>query len=233
VALHARHPLLGLLLVLTSVATGACKSKAPDVLKEFPPPRLAKLSPHLEAEPRVLLAQCKGDLMLRTRLGSKTLKLDDARGTFELVSLGNSDVNATLDVALPKILAADQTQRAGPLAWRIVGMRPAAYDDGPVPVWGGSKGGMREQDRLQRTVVAELEYNRVRTRVVHSIEFERLDGSDVFPTAVHLWRLALDPRAHRLEFPAQQLALTNGRPVTRGDTSLKSAELNLDCTLTE
>jgi hypothetical protein len=192
--------------------TSGCKPERPDVLQEFPPPRLAKLALHVTQRTHTMSAQCDGELSLRTRLDAVTRELKGATGMLTLSTNGKTELTGSLSVPFPPGLSLSSTEPP-PLRWRIVETKA----DTGIGAW-------------STQVIAELEYNRVRTRAVHSLEFKPSTEPDMPPSEVHLARLALDPNAHRLTMPNEQ---QSGRPTALGADPLKRADLTLHCRLEE
>jgi hypothetical protein len=213
------------ILLLMLCGIGACEPKAPDVLQEFPPPRLAKVSPNVEMRALSMTAECAAELSMQTRSTSKTLHLSGARGTFELPASGKLDMNAELSVSLPGDISDGSTGSRRPLVWRLLEVHPRVKDNGL-----STRTESTAASSMQ--VVAEFEYNRVRTQVVHLLEFENPDHPSAPPTKVHLSRLSLDPSAHRLQFPATAYP-PGGRPTSNAGSQLKRVELTFHCGLRE
>lgn len=201
------------------------------MLREFPPPRLAKLAPNVTQQPRTLTAECGGELTFRTRANATTLPVREAHGTFTLPGGTNTGLDATLSVALPPELAAENSS-SSELTWRVLEVRAANEGDGSfATVTNGSMGGA-PPNPSSFSIVAQVEYNRVRTQNVHSLVFETEDPTSA-PHKVHLLRLALDTSAHRLRLPVETATATERRPASWPSKSARRVELNLHCGLTE
>lgn len=188
------------------------------MLREFPPPRLAKLAPSVAQRTLRLNAECKGELTLRSRTNSANVSVSDAHGTFELT--GNQ-VEGTLSVPLPPQLSMGPAS-SDPLAWRVVEVRPQSENPG--------FGSAANLGKTSLSVLVEVEYNHVRTQTVHLLEFETGEPGSI-PSKVHLFRLALDPNAHRLRLATELTNATDGRPPN--GNPLKRVELALHCGLSE
>lgn len=205
----------------------ACRPEKPDVLQEFPPPRLANLAPNNVAHPHDLNARCSGELVLKTRGETTSLPIAEAHGTIELGGGASRVVNATLSVPLPEQLG--HTSSSAPtLEWRVLEVRSEEGFESAVPTAASRSRSRGNSVTTSLSVVASVELNRVRTQAVHRLEFEYADLG-LAPNRVHLSRLVLDVNAHRLKFPGDAQAFTgHGRG---NGTTHKRAELSLHCGL--
>lgn len=175
--------------------------------------------------PHDLDARCTGELVLKTRGDATSFPVNDASGSIELAATGNRVRTATISVPMPEQLR--HTPSSPPtLEWQVVEVRDDSFDN-EAPV-GRAGSNARQTITTSTSVIAAVEFNRVRTRAVHRLDFEYTDLG-LAPNRVHLSRLGLDASAHRLVFPGDTQAIN---PAARaGNPMLKRAELTLHCGL--
>lgn len=198
------------------------------MLREFPPPRLAKQAPNIGYREHRFAANCSGELGLRSRSDTVTFELRGGVGSLEVRSSGGFDVDATFELPVPTGLTTGVSESDRNLVWKVVEVRPT---DDTFEAVNDSRTSRSARRTRSFSVVAEIEFNRVRTRNIHVLEFT-LDEPGSGPANVYLLRQPIDASAHRLALPTNVTRLSEGRPsADRG--GLRRAELTLRCGLTE
>lgn len=228
---NRRHGLFGGLLLAVSQSGCSESPRADDVLREFPPPRLAHQSP-VERTLSQQLEVVGSALELRfgARGEERTFEISEGEGRFSFAPGRFAQLRGELRVSLvdghlPDDISDELTRRprAQLLVWRVLDVLDVEANrvehEGSVRV-----------ERTELQALTEVEFNAVRTRHVQTLvvinegpateSLAPTTGAD--GTARFSWKqpLALDARAHRLHglvtFPSH-------KPLSRAQLQLQVA----------
>ncbi len=180
---------------MVTALTGACDRERADVLREFPPPRLAREVPRASPSPQMAPADCVATWRLHGRTSRTSYQLP-ATGQFQLlgdparpatgeVKIHTADANPQLPERVARALRSRDA--SGEWTWRLLSAlsRASTFD-----------GVQDEINTPEGPATSELELNAVRTRQSHVVSVNSTRDRDDAITVETTLRIELS--AHRV-----------------------------------
>lgn len=194
----------------------ACDRGRPDVLQEFPPPRLARENVATAFEAASAPADCKLTWRLLGRTSRETYHLV-GRGTFEVGGQSAPLISGVVAIdpatsqpeLRPSVERALQSRGAGtPWLWRLQGVERRSL---------GLEAPLQSERRQLLGGSSEIELNGVRTRQTHDVTLTLTSSEDDLDDLQIETQLRVDLAAHHV----RPIVLADDAPPRRADLRVK------------